>query len=178
MSVHEQEEELKALKDRVEADKRRMADLRDQNEELAAKLQAATQPSQQLPRQQPSPQQPSPQQLPQQQPLQQRPLSQKTPTQTPTPSPAKSMVSTKVTSNIEYGYMPKHKTGAMFSGQSGTITYYDWVDDVQNSVNFSRYSPREQAAYLYDHLEGEAKQEVKHGPREMRSNPVLLLKIL
>lgn len=88
------------------------------------------------------------------------------------------MTSTKVVPSIELLYIPKDKKGSMFSGHSGTMTYYDWVDEVQNSVNFGRYKTREQAAYLYDHLEGEAHQEIKHCLKEVRRDPELLSEAL
>jgi len=148
MTVQELEKDLQALKERLASEKTQMAFLKDQNEDLASKLYAATQ----------TPPQTSPQ--PQR------------------PSPTRSSVSTTVVPTIELVYIPKDKKGARFSGHAGTMTYYEWVDDVQNLVNFCRYKPREQAAYLYDHLDGEAQQEIKHCSEEVRKDPERLLETL
>lgn len=74
--------------------------------------------------------------------------------------------------------MPKDKNMLIFSGDPDTISYYDWVDEVQNSMNYRLYREREQAAFLYDHLEGEAKQEIIYSTSEVHRSPALILEVL
>lgn len=35
--------------------------------------------------------------------------------------------------------MPKNKKMLIFSGGPDTISYYDWVEEVQNSMNYQQY---------------------------------------
>ena len=79
---------------------------------------------------------------------------------------------------LEIVYLPKEKKCSMFSGKSGTLSYYDWLDDLESSVSFNRYKGRERAAYIYDHLEGEARQEIKHSVSEIRQDPDEILHVL
>lgn len=59
-------------------------------------------------------------------------------------STASSAYTSKVTTSVEVIYVPKDKK-LMFSGDQGTISYHDWVDEVQNSINYLQYKEREQA---------------------------------
>ncbi|KAI2657320.1 Cell division protein FtsB [Labeo rohita] len=55
---------------------------------------------------------------------------------------------------------------AASSASTSTISYHHWVDEVQNSMNYRQYREREQAVFLYDHLEGGAKQEIRYSTPE------------
>ncbi|KAL6491489.1 hypothetical protein MHYP_G00018340 [Metynnis hypsauchen] len=151
MSVVELEEELKALRERLVREKTEMDKLKNKNEELTAQLLGKGQtPS----------------------------GKNKSPHSTCPPSPAASVAPSNVLTSVEVMYMPKDKKNVMFSGQPGTIPFHEWVDELQNSFNFRRYGQREQAALLYGHLEGEARQEIRHSPSEVRKNPNLILETL
>ncbi|KAJ8358122.1 hypothetical protein AAFF_G00032690 [Aldrovandia affinis] len=135
MSAQELEKELDDLKKILVAEKEQMTQLKDRNEELSAKLAEA----------------------------EAKPSSRELQDGPPPPAPAaKSTAPVTMVPAVELVYVPKDRKGTMFSGHAGAISYYEWVDDVQGSVNFDRYTPREQAAYLYGHLEGEAQQEIRH----------------
>lgn len=152
MSAAELEQELASLKARLVAEKEQMAQLKDRNEELSAKLtEAEAKP----------------------------PSGQLQDSASPPPAPAaRSAAPVTMVPAVELVYVTKDRKVTRFSGHAGTISFHVWVDDVQGSVNFDRYTPREQAAYLYDHLEGEAQQEIRHCPSEVRRDPARLLKIL
>lgn len=147
--------ELEELKKRLEAEKEQSAQLKDMNDELSAKLavvEVKPPPS-----------------------VQDLLSSSSVSSQSAPPSGSTSSVSAPT---VELVYMPKDRKGSMFSGHAGTMTFHEWVDDIQGSVTFGRYPPREQAAYLYGHLEGEAQQEIRHCSVEVRRDPTLLLKTL
>lgn len=64
----------------------------------------------------------------------------------------------------------------MFSGNVGS--YFEWVDDLENVLRARHFSDQEKAVYIYDHLEGEAREEIKHQSVEIRRNPERILDIL
>ncbi|TWW67321.1 Retrovirus-related Pol polyprotein from transposon opus, partial [Takifugu flavidus] len=65
----------------------------------------------------------------------------------------------------------------MFSGKSG-ISIAEWAEEVQACAR-ARYLPAaEQALFMVDHLEGEAKEEIKFRPREEQRDPGRVLAIL
>ncbi len=148
------EQELAALQERLVKEKAAMDELKQRNEALTAQLQQATTTTDPL-------------------------ETSHSPSDVGPASSAASSVSTsKVITSVEVIYVPKDKKMLMFSGDPGTISYYDWVDEVQNSMNYRQYREREQAAFLYDHLEGGAKQEIRYSTLEVRRSPTLILEVL
>lgn len=147
------EQELAALQERLVKEKAAMDELKQRNEALTAQLQATTTTD----------------------PLE---TSHSPSDVGPASSAASSVSTSKVITSVEVIYVPKDKKMLMFSGDPGTISYYDWVDEVQNSMNYRQYKEREQAAFLYDHLEGGAKQEIRYSTLEVRRSPTLILEVL
>lgn len=79
-----------------------------------------------------------------------------------------------------YVYAPRERKCPRFSGvmvQDG-LTVEDWVEEARKSLSVRQTSPAEQAAFLCDLLDGEAKREVKFGSLEDRSNPDSIFTIL
>lgn len=147
------EQELAALRERLDKEKAAMDELKQQNEALTAQLQQVTTTD----------------------PME----TSHSPSDVGQAYSAASPDSTsKVTTSVEVIYMPKDKKMVIFSGDPGTISYYDWIDEVQNSMNYRQYREREQAAFLYDHLEGGAKQEIRYSTPEVRRSPTLILEVL
>lgn len=147
------EQELAALRERLDKEKAAMDELKQQNEALTAQLQQVTTTD----------------------PME----TSHSPSDVGQAYSAASPASTsKVTTSVEVIYMPKDKKMVIFSGDPGTISYYDWIDEVQNSMNYRQYREREQAAFLYDHLEGGAKQEIRYSTPEVRRSPTLILEVL
>ncbi|KAL7844950.1 hypothetical protein SRHO_G00234900 [Serrasalmus rhombeus] len=62
-------------------------------------------------------------------------------------------------------------------GRSG-ISIEEWVDEVQASIRARYLGPLDQAYFMLDHLEGEAKDEIKYRPRAEREDPQEILSIL
>ncbi|XP_049335118.1 uncharacterized protein LOC125802156 [Astyanax mexicanus] len=151
MSVVELEEELTALRERLVREKTEMDRLKNQNDVLTAQLLGKGQTP---------------------------PGKAKSPQSSCPPSPAVSAPASNLVTSVEVMYVPKDKKNVIFSGQPGTMPFHEWVDELQCSFNFRRYGAREQAAFLYDHLEGEAKQEIRHSSIEIRRNPTLILDTL
>ncbi|XP_073720502.1 uncharacterized protein [Misgurnus anguillicaudatus] len=150
------EQELVALRDRLAKEKAAMDELRQRNEALTAQLQQAATSD----------------------PLE----TSHSPSDADMPdsaaSTASAAASSKITTSVEVIYMPKDKKMLLFSGDPGTVSYYDWVDEVQNFMTYRQYKEREQAAFLYDHLEGGAKQEIRYSSAEIRRSPALILEAL
>ncbi|KAJ8404516.1 hypothetical protein AAFF_G00337830 [Aldrovandia affinis] len=117
MSAQELEKELDDLKKRLVAEKEQMTQLKDRNEELSAKLAEA----------------------------EAKPSSRELQDGPPPPAPAaKSTAPVTMVPAVELVYVPKDRKGTMFSGHAGAISYYEWVDDVQGSVNFDREAMKKQ----------------------------------
>lgn len=74
-------------------------------------------------------------------------------------------------------YIPRERKCPVFRGSSG-ITVEDWVEEIKACVRMRQMHPFEQAYYIYDHLEGEAKDEIRYRPREDREDPDKILSIL
>lgn len=66
-------------------------------------------------------------------------------------------------------YLPKDKKVKTFTGGSGAV-FYEWWDDIQISMNFRPFSDEEKAAYIYEHLGGEARDEIKYRPLAVRKH--------
>lgn len=74
-------------------------------------------------------------------------------------------------------YLPKEKKCPVFTGGS-SAAYYDWLDEMNAALVYRSYAGAEKAAYIYEHLGGEARQEIKFRPQTERSNPIRVLEIL
>lgn len=66
----------------------------------------------------------------------------------------------------------------MFRGTSSGILIEDWVEEVKATIRTSRIRPADQADFIYDHLEGEAKNEIRYRPMADREDPERLIAIL
>ena len=78
-----------------------------------------------------------------------------------------------------YMYIPRERKCPRFSGKStDDLTVEDWVEEVRRSLESRHMSPAEQALFIYDHLDGEAKTEIKFRPVSERNNPETLLSAL
>ena len=74
-------------------------------------------------------------------------------------------------------YLPKDRRCPTFTG-NGEVTIVDWIDEVKASLNTRRLSVSEQAHFLYDHLGGDAREEIKYRPEAVRRDPSRILSIL
>ncbi|KAL6456493.1 hypothetical protein MHYP_G00350370 [Metynnis hypsauchen] len=67
-------------------------------------------------------------------------------------------------------YIPRERKCPVFHGNMG-IGIVEWVEEVQASMRARRLAPVEEAYFIYDHLEGEAKDEIRYRSRREREDP-------
>ncbi|KAG5268958.1 hypothetical protein AALO_G00196740 [Alosa alosa] len=74
-------------------------------------------------------------------------------------------------------YVPRERRCPMFRGKSG-MSIGEWIEEVQASMRIRHMTPVEKAYFIFDHLEGEAKDEIKYRPKADREDPTKILAIL
>lgn len=65
----------------------------------------------------------------------------------------------------------------MFNGRTG-ISIVEWKEELQVCVRARRLSARDQAYFILDHLEGEAREELRYRPRTESEDPIKILDVL
>lgn len=76
--------------------------------------------------------------------------------------------------------VPRERKCPRFSGKMSVdnISVEDWVEEANRSLTTRRMSKLEQALFLYDLLDGEAKREIKFSPAADRNDPQKIFEIL
>ncbi len=75
------------------------------------------------------------------------------------------------TTKVEVVYLPREKRCKVYTGKSSSVPLNDWIEDLK-SVPKARNLTSDQAIdFIWEHLEGEAKQEIKYRSKEIRSSP-------
>nr|XP_055039117.1 uncharacterized protein LOC129426946 [Misgurnus anguillicaudatus]XP_055039118.1 uncharacterized protein LOC129426946 [Misgurnus anguillicaudatus]XP_055039119.1 uncharacterized protein LOC129426946 [Misgurnus anguillicaudatus]XP_055039120.1 uncharacterized protein LOC129426946 [Misgurnus anguillicaudatus]XP_055039121.1 uncharacterized protein LOC129426946 [Misgurnus anguillicaudatus] len=74
-------------------------------------------------------------------------------------------------------FVPRDRKCPKFSGTSG-IGIDEWVEEAQACIRARCLSTADQAFFLFDHLEGEAREEIRHRSDADRSNPTLIVEAL
>lgn len=74
-------------------------------------------------------------------------------------------------------FVPRDRKCPTFRGKSG-MGFAQWLEEVQACMRARHLSVADQAFFLYDHLEGEAREEVKYRPSEERSDPDKIIALL
>lgn len=67
-------------------------------------------------------------------------------------------------------YLPRERRCPTFRGWHG-IGVDEWIEEVQASMRARHLGPNDQAGLIYDHLEGEARDEIRYRPRAEREDP-------
>lgn len=77
-------------------------------------------------------------------------------------------------------YLPRERRCPKFQGKTmaGGLSIDDWVEEARTSIRARHMSKVDQAIFLYDHLEGEARNEIKYRSKEEREDPETVFKIL
>lgn len=77
-------------------------------------------------------------------------------------------------------YLPRERRCPKFSGSTttGSLTVEEWVEEAQRCISSRFMSESEKALFLYDHLEGEARNEIKYRPPTVREDPLAVIKVL
>ena len=73
--------------------------------------------------------------------------------------------------------VPRDRRCPRFNGRTG-ISIADWIEEVQTCVRVHHLSGADQACFIFDHLEGEAREEIRHRPSVERGDPTRVLEIL
>lgn len=63
-------------------------------------------------------------------------------------------------------YLPRERRCPKFSGSMamGSLCVEEWIEEAQSCIRSRHMSGLEKALFLYDHLEGEARNEIKYRP--------------
>ena len=73
--------------------------------------------------------------------------------------------------------VPRDRRCPIFNGKTG-IGVIDWAEEVQACMRARRLTAADQALFMFDHLEGEARDEIKYRPSAERADPAKVLAIL
>lgn len=77
-------------------------------------------------------------------------------------------------------YLPRERRCPKFSGSmaTGSLCVEEWVEEAQSCIRSRHMSDLEKALFLYDHLEGEARNEIKYRPTTVKESPTEIIKVL
>lgn len=73
--------------------------------------------------------------------------------------------------------VPRDRRCPMFNGKSG-IGITEWVEEVQACIRARHLSVADRAFFIFDHLEGEAREEIKYRTDAEKRDPAKILAIL
>lgn len=74
-------------------------------------------------------------------------------------------------------FIPRDRRCLNFNGRSG-ISIDEWVEEARACMRVRNMTPAEQAFFLYDHLEGEARDEIKYRSSTDRGDPDKIISAL
>ncbi|XP_036374266.1 uncharacterized protein LOC118770612 [Megalops cyprinoides] len=85
--------------------------------------------------------------------------------------------SNPVTSSERLLYLPRERKCPVFRGRAG-IGIDEWIEKVHASIRAGHLGPLDQAYFIFNHLDGEAKDEIRYRSRAEREDPQRILSIL
>lgn len=91
------------------------------------------------------------------------------------PLPAPSTSTARVAERLVL--VPRDRKCPVFRGTSG-IGVEEWIEEAQACMRARYLSTFDQAFFLFDHLEGEAREEIKYRPATDRSDPAKVIAVL
>lgn len=74
-------------------------------------------------------------------------------------------------------FVPRDRRCPKFNGKSG-LSIDEWVEEAQACMRVRYMSNADQAFFLFDHLEGEAREEIRYRPDLERGDPDRIIKAL
>lgn len=74
-------------------------------------------------------------------------------------------------------YLPRERKCSKFSGK-GTPSLEEWIEEVESCIRGRYMSELDKAMFVYDHLEGEARTEIKFRPGEIKDNAIEIFAVL
>ncbi len=77
-------------------------------------------------------------------------------------------------------YLPRERKCSKFSGAhvKGSLSLEGWVEEVEACIRGRHMSPVDKALFVYDHLDGEARNEIRYRPSTVREDPNEIFKAL
>lgn len=98
-----------------------------------------------------------------------------------TPSTSSALPTATITASVPAAerlvFVPRDRKCPIFRGRSG-IALSEWLEEVQSCMRARHLSTADQAFFLYDHLEGEARDEIKYRSNLERGDPARIMAIL
>ncbi|XP_067306217.1 uncharacterized protein [Pseudorasbora parva] len=88
-----------------------------------------------------------------------------------------SLTSTGTSATNRFVFVPRDRKCPKFNGRSG-IMIEEWVEEAQACMRLRHLSSVDQAFFLVDHLEGEAREEIRYRPRDEREDPDKIIQAL
>lgn len=73
--------------------------------------------------------------------------------------------------------VPRDRRCPIFNGKTG-VSVNDWAEEVQACIRARRLTAADQALFMFDHLEGEAREEIKYRTRAEQADPDQIIAIL
>lgn len=73
--------------------------------------------------------------------------------------------------------VPRDRKCRIFNGNTG-INITEWIEEVQVCMRARHLSVADQAFFIFYHLEGEAREEIRFRPNSERGDPARVLTIL
>ncbi|XDV46755.1 hypothetical protein PO909_016595 [Leuciscus waleckii] len=80
-------------------------------------------------------------------------------------------------SSERYVFIPRDRRCPKFNGRSG-VGITEWVEEAQACMRSRHLSVADKAFFLFDHLEGEARDEIKYRPAGEREDPEKIIAAL
>lgn len=74
-------------------------------------------------------------------------------------------------------YIPRDRKCPMFRGHTG-ISLSEWVEEVEACMRARHLSQADQAYFMFDHLEGEARNEIRYRSNDEQKDPEKIISIL
>lgn len=74
-------------------------------------------------------------------------------------------------------FVPRDRKCPMFRGKSG-IGLNEWLEEIEGCARARHLSLADKAFFLFDHLEGEAREEIKYRSSAERTDPAKIITIL
>ena len=93
------------------------------------------------------------------------------------PPPAPSLGGASAIAPERLVFVPRDRKCPYFGGKSG-VSINEWVEEAQACMRARYLSAIDQAFFLFDHLEGEAREEIKYRPAAEREDPNKIIGIL
>lgn len=91
--------------------------------------------------------------------------------------PAPPLVDAGASTAERFVFVPRDRKCPKFSGRLG-IGVDEWVEEAQACIRLRRLSTADQAFFLVDHLEGEAREEIRYRSVDEREDPKQIIRVL